>query len=174
LKDIVTVDNFLDKENFFNLREIAYSDSLHWKKQVSDGTLSRFTSFDYSEMIYEDSDWIPISQSKSFISIFNLVKDHIKKNCSLGRIYFNRQKPCVDGCLHTDEGDYTALLYVSEYEKEWGGFTQFFYSESKQEYVLPVPNRLVIFDASIQHKGFGFSHNWNPDRISLAFKMYVD
>ena len=125
-------------------------------------------------MIYEDSDWIPISQSKSFISIFNLVKDHVKKNCSLGRIYFNRQKPCIDGCLHTDEGDYTALLYVSEYEKEWGGFTQFFYSESKHDYVLPVPNRLVIFDASIWHKGFGFSHNWNPDRISLAFKMYID
>ena len=46
MKDIVTVDNFLDKEDFFNLREIAYSDSLHWKKQVSDGTLSRFTSFE--------------------------------------------------------------------------------------------------------------------------------
>ena len=32
----------------------------------------------------------------------------------------------------------TFLLYVSDYENEWGlGFTQFFHSESKQEYVLP-------------------------------------
>lgn len=171
---LITFDNFLDQEDFFNLREIAYSDSLRWETQASSRNLSKRTIFDYSEIICEGSDCIRLSQSKFFISLFNLVEDHIKKNCSLGRIYFNRQKPCIDGCLHTDEGDYTALLYVSEYEKEWGGFTQFFYSESKQEYVLPVPNRLVIFDASIQHKGFGFSHNWNPDRISLAFKMYVD
>ena len=171
---LVTVDNFLDKEDFFNLREIAHSDSLRWETQSSSRNLSKRNIFDYSEIICENSDCIRLSESKFFISIFNLVKDHVKKNCSLGRIYFNRQKPCIDGCLHTDEGDYTALLYVSEYEKEWGGFTQFFYSESKQEYVLPVPNRLVIFDASIWHKGFGFSHHWNPDRISLAFKMYID
>ena len=171
---LVTVDNFLNKEDFFNLREIAYGDSLRWETQSSSRNLSKRTIFDYSEIICKDSDCIRLSQSKFFISLFNLVKDHIKKNCSLGRIYFNRQKPCIDGGLHTDEGDYTALLYVSEYEKEWGGFTQFFYSESKQDYVLPVPNRLVIFDASIWHKGFGFSHHWNPDRISLAFKMYID
>jgi len=171
---LITIDNFLDQEDFFNLREIAYGDSLRWETQASSRNLLKRTIFDYSEIICEDSDCIRLSQSKFFISLFNLVKDHIKKNCSLGRIYFNRQRPCVDGCLHTDEGDYTALLYVSDYENEWGGFTQFFHSESKQEYVLPVPNRLVIFDASIQHKGFGFSHNWNPDRISLAFKMYID
>ena len=50
------------------------------------------------------------------------------------------------------------------------GFTLF----ENGEKVNSRANRLIIFDASIQHKGFGFSHNWNPDRISLAFKMYID
>ncbi len=83
---LVTVDNFLNKEDFFNLREIAHSDSLRWETQASSRNLSKRNIFDYSEIICEDSDCIQLSQSKFFISIFNLVKDHIKKNCSLGRI----------------------------------------------------------------------------------------
>ena len=70
---LVTVDNFLDKEDFFNLREIAHSDSLRWETQASSRNLSKRNIFDYSEIICENSDCIRLSESKFFISIFNLV-----------------------------------------------------------------------------------------------------
>ena len=44
---LVTVDNFLDKEDFFNLREIAHSDSLRWETQASSRNLSKRNIFDY-------------------------------------------------------------------------------------------------------------------------------
>ena len=87
------------------------------------------------------------------------------------RIYFNGYKPGVDGCLHRDGVDLTALIYVSDYDKEYGGVTQFYENDLNQIFVPPITNRLVIFDSEILHKGFGFSHQWNPHRITLAFKL---
>ncbi len=174
MNDIKIIDDFLEKELFYILREISYSDHINWSTQVSNSNLNRFTSFDMGEMIYEKDNWIQIKDSELFNHIFQQIANNIDDNCYLGRVYFNRQKPTVDGCLHQDDGQYTALLYVSDYEKEWGGFTQLWHSDTEQNYILPLANRLVIFDASIHHKGFGFSHVWNPDRISLAFKIYVD
>ena len=46
---LITIDNFLDQEDFFNLREIAYGDSLRWETQASSRNLLKRTIFDYSK-----------------------------------------------------------------------------------------------------------------------------
>ena len=172
--DSIIIDNFLEEELFYTLKNISYSDNIKWGTQVSNRSLSECTSFDMGEMIYEKDNLVQLKNNEIIYNIFQKIITHIEVKAEglfLGRAYFNRQKSTIDGCLHQDDGQYTALLYVSDYEKEWGGFTQLWHSDSKQEYILPIPNRLVIFDALTYHKGFGFSHVWNPERISLAFKI---
>ena len=168
----IIVDNFLEEETFNTIKNTANGDDIKWVTQLSNSELKDFTFFDMGEMIREKDEWLELKNTNIIFSVFNKIATHIDDGgLCLSRVYFNRQKPTVDGQLHLDDGQYTALLYVSDYEKEWGGFTQLWHSDSEQEYILPIPNRLVIFPASIQHKGFAFSHVWNPDRISLAFKI---
>ena len=115
------------------------------------------------DMIREKNDWLVVGESFFKETLFNSIQKVLPDTYSTTRIYFNGYKP-ADGCLHVDE-DLTALLYVSDYDKEFGGFTHFYENDLDQMFVPPIPNRLVIFESDILHKGFGYSHLQN--RINL-------
>jgi len=88
-------------------------------------------------------------------------------------IYFNGQWPGRDGIFHIDECDFTVLLYVSDYDPEWGGFTHFINSNNPKDHLAipPITNRLVIFPSHIRHKAYSFCSQDCPMRISLTFKL---
>ncbi|AOV60201.1 hypothetical protein S820908_053 [Synechococcus phage S-CAM9] len=96
------------------------------------------------------------------------------------RIYFNAHVPLSHGSFHTDDGDYTALLYVpthtdERYDINWGGETQFTndepYPNNDTVFVSPWENRLCIFPAKVLHRGLAYLHQDHPIRFTLAFKL---
>ena len=168
-------DNFLDPETFMDLRDITYGDDLRWKSQISDGLQSNYTRFDMGDMIRVKNDWVLVGDHPFFNkTLYSHIQKVLPEPYVTSRIYFNRYKPGIDGCLHRDGVDLTALIYVSDYDKEFGGFTHFYENDLDQMFVPPIPNRLVIFESDILHKGFGYSHQWHPHRITLAFKLKKD
>ena len=169
---IQTYDDFFDRETFAEIRDIAYGDNLRWKTQVANEAYSRNSRFQMGDMIREKNDWMVVGEHPFFKeTLYNSIQKVLPDTYSTTRIYFNGYKPGVDGCLHVDGVDLTALLYVSDYDKEFGGFTHFYENDLDQMFVPPLPNRLVIFESDILHKGFGYSHQWHPHRITLAFKL---
>ena len=172
---IQTYDDFFDRETFAEIRDIAYGDNLRWKTQVANEAYSRNSRFQMGDMIREKNDWMVVGEHPFFKeTLYNSIQEVLPDTYSTTRIYFNGYKPGVDGCLHVDGVDLTALLYVSDYDKEFGGFTHFYENDLDQMFVPPLPNRLVIFESDILHKGFGYSHQWHPHRITLAFKLKKD
>ena len=90
------------------------------------------------------------------------------RDMRLNRIYVNCFSPKEDGYFHTD-GDCITFLYypnLEQYDIDEGGETKFLVDSNIQG-ILPVPNRMVIFDGNIKHSATGFR---NHHRFSVAIK----
>ena len=156
---IKIVDNFLSKDEYKIVIDTVRSAT--WKTQVSD----RKKSHNYF-LMYDVTD----------VSFFNkTLCDKIQKKFQLSnrlkRVYFNGQWFSRDGDFHVDGSDKTVLIYISNHNISWGGFTHFFEPPNNEYIISPVTNRLVIFPGNIMHKAYSFSNQNCPMRISLAFKF---
>jgi hypothetical protein len=84
------------------------------------------------------------------------------------RMYVNCFAPGESSYFHIDHDTGYTLLYYPHFD--WslndGGETQFYIDENLQG-ILPVPNRLSIFDASILHRATSFR---NRHRFTVAIK----
>lgn len=91
------------------------------------------------------------------------------------RIYANGQTAGLDGRFHADSqqaGDFTLLVFaIPEWKPEWGG--EFVLRPEGREpiYILPKPNRALLFDATIPHMGRGPNRGCYELRVSVAFKL---
>jgi len=99
------------------------------------------------------------------------IKEKLKFSYELKRIYFNGQWFSRNGDFHTDGTIATVLIYISEYQFGWGGFTEFILSDNENLIVSPVQNRMICFPGNIIHKGYSFAYQDCPMRISLAYKF---
>lgn len=92
--------------------------------------------------------------------------DHLK-SLRMYRMYVNCFAPNENPYFHVDGQGYTLLYYPHiNWGIQEGGETQFYVDENIQG-VLPVPNRMVIFDASILHRATTFR---NSHRFTIAIK----
>lgn len=93
------------------------------------------------------------------------LKNH---NSTLLRCYVNIQFKEMNGDFHTDDGDQTILLMVSETLKNNdGSFDIIINNETKK--ISFVQNRLIIFSSSFLHKGNAPEFSKGP-RMTIAFK----
>ena len=158
---IKIVDNFLDPIDFRKVVERTKYPAA-WTAQCSNPHLE-----DSSQEFLE----LNVSEEKFFnTTIFNQIKKHLKGEYKLNRVYFNGQWTGREGYMHDDNCDITALLYVSDYEYGWGGFTEIMTSP-KPTVIHPLLNRLVFFPGRTFHKGYSFAYQRCPMRVSLAFKL---
>lgn len=90
------------------------------------------------------------------------------QNMQLYRMYVNCFAPREIPYFHTDGDDgYTFLYYVNEsWQPNDGGETQFLMDDSLHG-VVPIPNRMVMFDASILHRATSFR---DTHRFTVAIK----
>ena len=158
--EVKIVEDFLESSDFDKVTErLQYPAS--WRMQSSDGE-------DGSQQFL----YLDVSEEKYFNTyIFKQIKKHLDGEYKLERIYFNGQWSGREGRLHNDQCDRTVLFYVSEYQYGWGGFTEIMTSVSQPTIIHPLQNRLLIFPGKILHKGYSFSYQKCPMRISLAFKL---
>ena len=95
-------------------------------------------------------------------------KSLVPKDTPLYRMYINCFAPGEIPYFHNDGDDGVTFLYYPQ--ENWkpndGGETQFIINGNIQG-VVPVPNRLVSFDAFIVHRATSFRDRW---RFTVAIK----
>lgn len=154
------VDNFLSPEEFDKITSDLYR--CQWYIQSSN-------SNNNSEFLIKH-----VSDDEFYNkTLYNRVQEELGLDTEIERVYFNGQWSGRDGELHTDRCDVTALIYISEYNPNWGGFTQIINSPTEQFIVPPVQGRLLLFDGNLYHKGYSYSYQDCPMRISLAYKLHL-
>jgi hypothetical protein len=119
--------------------------------------------------------------NKTFISLWEEVKNHIPKNVKLCRAYINAHSYGVEDDIHIDDEDVgdglTVIVYLcSAWYPEWFGQTMFFESTNRQtneivQSVLPRYNRMVIFDKNIPHCVSPLSRRFTGVRYTCMFKL---
>ena len=163
--EVEIIDNFLDSIDLKKVVERVGNRHCQWEVQQSNADYDRVGQ----QFLYLD-----VSEEKYFNTyIFKQIKKHLDGEYKLERIYFNGQWSGREGRLHNDQCDRTVLFYVSEYQYGWGGFTEIMTSTTEPTIIHPLKNRLLIFPGTIMHKGYSFSYQSSPMRISLAFKLHT-
>jgi hypothetical protein len=111
------------------------------------------------------------------IQLFNKIKEYLKLDFELLRIYANGQTYGLCGSVHLDsnESQYkTFLIYVNPtWDISWGGNTIFYYNENVVETVNIVPNLAVFFDSNIYHVGLEPTRHCKELRVTIAFKLKI-
>ena len=109
-----------------------------------------------------------------------------KNNDGYPNIYLNGQTVGQDGDIHQDSTEtntFTLLYYPiplhqninnSHWQYNWGGELNFYGGNDIVKSVLPIPNRLVIFDSTIFHRANAPSKYFDGGlRISMAYKCFI-
>jgi len=149
-------DNFLSKEDHIWINEFVKSSSYYYGQvddpDVKDSIPTGVTSgvdLDYRAIVLLDS----LIKEKTTVS-------------TLTRAYINMFSPSEVSNFHVDdyvENSYTGLYYANteEWNYQEGGETQFLINNEIYG-ILPLPNRMVVFDSRILHKATPFHrrHRW--------------
>lgn len=92
------------------------------------------------------------------------------------RYYMNAHTYGIDGPIHRDDGDVTAIWYPNkDWDPEWEGGTAF-YDNDKDciKYVGVKFNRLILFPASIYHRAMPLTRECYKLRVSMVMKTAID
>lgn len=85
------------------------------------------------------------------------------------RIYMNAHTHGIEPHMHKDDGDFTMIYYPRcDWQKDWGGGTVV--DGTLVEYV---GNRLVVFDAYLDHQAQPVSRQCYELRSNIVFKCHV-
>lgn len=106
--------------------------------------------------------------------LFNLLDEYLKKefkqlkNLKCYRAYINYFNFNENPYFHDDGNNgYTCLFYPNiDYELNESGETQFLVNNEIRG-ILPIPNRMILFDAKIIHRATSFR---SKNRFTLAIK----
>jgi hypothetical protein len=185
---IKTFDNFMDSESHKLIEKEVNAAQLRSYWSSSNRMKS---SWHWHCSIFQDTSVLPVATnhdirdiSQKTPYIMNLWKDIQKKiseeldyKCDFARAYINAHTHGIDGMIHSDDGDYTAIYYpLSEWDIEWEGGTCF-YNKDKTDvihYNAYVPNRLVVFDAKINHRAMPVARECYKLRPVVVFKCVID
>ncbi len=96
-----------------------------------------------------------------------IAREVAKGDCGFLRVYANIQFPGMDGAMHVDDGDMTAIYMVTETLSPGDGSFEYI-EDGKHESIDFVQNRLVLFEGN-KHRGMAPKEG-NP-RVTMAFKM---
>ena len=110
------------------------------------------------------------SENRVFMMVASKILEKFPEieSASIYRMYVNCFAPGENPYFHVDgKAGYTFLYYPDEsWDRDEGGETQFLIDGEIQG-VLPLPNRLVMFDATLLHKATSFR---SRHRFTLAVK----
>lgn len=151
-------DDFLTKSEFLDVLKYC-KNSLYKYGEVD---RSDTPSVGMVSEIFEDDIFLKEFDSR----IRNKIKSIDK--LSLYRSYINCFSPNDRPYFHTDNHQGVTCLYYAndDWNLDDGGETQFLI-ENEIKGILPIPNRLVCFDARLLHKATTFRTNY---RFTIAIK----
>ena len=95
------------------------------------------------------------------------------KNVELIRCYANGQTAGQHGVPHKDDGDITILYYPNQWQHYWGGHLHLM-KDNMVDYIIEYKhNRLVMFDANVEHYSTAPVLSYGGLRMSVAWKVKV-
>jgi hypothetical protein len=109
-------------------------------------------------------------------TIVEHIRAHFPKyDVRLARGYVNNNSFGDLLSIHPDSdqpGSLTAVYFVNDtWQTDWGGETMFYRGDEAVACVTPRPRRLVLFDASILHRGTPPMRSCYASRLVLAMKF---
>ena len=110
-----------------------------------------------------------IDEKETIYELFASRTQELVPELRLYRMYVNCFSPAENPYFHTDGdyGDVTFLFYVNHrWDLDDGGETQFF-ENGEIRGIVPLPNRMVYFDANIEHRATSLRHR---HRFTIAIK----
>ena len=155
---IKLIDNFFEEKVHHNIWDYCNNVSYKLGEEDREGVPSTGGVFE----IFNDNNLFKVFNDKlkeRFVELNNL-------NCF--RSYINFFSPNENPYYHIDnDKGYTCLFYPNlEFELDEGGETQFVLNNGITG-ILPTPNRMVLFDARLNHKATSFR---SKHRFTIAFK----
>ena len=161
-------DDFLSDDDHQFVLDYCYSSSYNYGETDSD--LTPPTGMVH-QICTESRTNLELTDSEKF---FNLFESKIKEKFSfviesknLYRMYINCFAPSENPYFHIDGKGHTFLYYANDtWDIDDGGETQFLINDNLCG-IIPIPNRLVYFDAGILHKATSFR---NKHRFTVAIK----
>ena len=91
------------------------------------------------------------------------------------RVYCNAHTFGIEPHIHTDDGDLTMIYYpIMDWEPEWLGGTAIWNTEGTEidKYVNYIGNRLLVFDANLNHQAMSVSRQCYRLRTCVVFKTW--
>jgi len=189
LNIIKTFDNLMDEESHKLIEKEVNAAPLRSNWYSNNRTSPQ--NWHWHSSIFQDTKMLPVATDKDIQKIsektpyiMNLWKEIQKKisdeldyKCDFARAYINAHTYGVDGMIHSDDGNYTAIYYpLSEWDIEWEGGTCFYNKDETDviHYNAYVPNRLVVFDANIPHRAMPVTKDCYKLRPVVVFKCVID
>ena len=155
---IKVIDNFFDESIHHNIWDYCNSVSYKIGERDNHNTLPTGGVFE-------------IENNNTLFDFLNKeLNDKFKElnNLRCYRSYINCFAPSENPYFHYDnDKGYTCLFYPNlEFKLEEGGETQFLV-DNKIEGILPIPNRMVLFNANLHHKATSYR---TKHRFTIAIK----
>jgi len=145
-------DNFFEKD-LINFLDNYFLNLPHYYGHSSTGNSERF----YTHNFNVDN------------PLINFLCTKINKNIKILRVYINIQYDNMNGDFHTDDGDTTYLIMVSETLQKNSGLFQIIKENNETQSIEFVQNRMISFSSNLKHRGLAPLEK-NTPRITLAFK----
>ena len=86
--------------------------------------------------------------------------------------YVNGHTRALDGYMHTDDADYTFLLFCNPvWDLTWGGKTIFVQDDGRFDAVFPKPGSAVMFPSNMLHYAEDVTREFYGIRVTAAYKL---
>ncbi|BAR14056.1 Predicted proline hydroxylase (EGL-9) [uncultured Mediterranean phage uvMED] len=179
--EIINIKNFLNYEEFFNLKSL--SNTIQWG--FYGRSSSAMKEWHLNHPIY-GGEKSPIKNFSQLHPGFQYILNKLSKqyNCLIHPydIYFNAYRFGNEMDIHTDKVtkpgfNRTIIFYLTEdWLPQWHGETVFYDDKSEDviKSVLPYPNSVVIFDSRIPHSSVPISKFCTENRIILVFQCEIE
>lgn len=160
-------DNFISKDECSHIMELI--EDIPWF--FGKTTFKHAKNNDFEYMF-----WMKSIHNKSYFSnyIFQRIQNLLQMKFRVLRIYVNGQNYGQDGQFHTDddrEKTYTAIMYLSDCDSDFGGFTQFKISNNIT-CIEPLFGRLIVFRSDVVHRALApFRAGGHQLRLVLVYKL---
>ena len=165
-KEALVLDDIFKKNELEGLYEVIRTMPYEWRNsdEAKNDYSTRWASF------ISTKEALKHTQLRRIIDLVYAIYPDLE--LKLERVYVNFNLYGEIHFPHFDDGRLTALFYVNkEWESEWQGETFFYENEEPVQVVAPKPNRLLLFDASILHRGSPPSRECYEPRLNIAFKF---
>lgn len=158
------VAEFVDMQ----MKDVSWKYDYHSNKNYPGKHWHIFCGHNPKEVVENGFEWVqPIWDTAKY-------KFKFKEKYGLDdyvRIYMNSHTFGLQPHWHNDDGDFTMIYYPrSDWEQDWGGGTMVEGTLGVHEYVEYIPNRLIVFNANLQHQAQPVSRECYGLRTVIVFK----